>query len=118
MSRCYMSLLDNKDVMYYFYDEMEKEAIIMPLLSGTAKIVSLAGKGAVSGAKAYGKAILNMTSGGAPLTAKHYLMAPVIGAAGIYAMGSGGMFGKGGLAKYKEEKQKLDSLGRPQIVGD
>ena len=47
-----MNSLD-KDMMHYFYDEMEKQAIILKTLKGVGKVVAGAAKGAARGVGNY-----------------------------------------------------------------
>ena len=115
-----MSLLD-KDVMYYFRDEIEKTALIVPLAAGVGKIVAGAGQAAGRGASAYGKFMTNLAAGlghTGPITGKHLLGGTLLGAGGVYAATRGGMLGEGALAKYKKSQQEFANLGSIQRTGD
>ena len=57
-----MNSLD-KDVMYFFYDELEKNAIFVPAGKGLWWLVRSASKGAYEGAKGYGKWMSNLAGG-------------------------------------------------------
>lgn len=56
-----MNSLD-KDMMHYFYDEMEKQAIILKTLTGVGKIVAGAAKGAAKGVGNYTKGMTRLST--------------------------------------------------------
>ena len=90
-----MSLLD-KQTMYFFRKEMEKQALLAEPLIGFGKIVSAAGKAATQGAGNYAKAMTNLSAAGGPIRARDYLGGIALGGTALYA-------GKKGLDAVKKD---------------
>lgn len=106
-----MSYLD-KQVMYFFRQEIEKQALMGEVLVSTGQIVANAGKAAAKGAQEYGKAMTNMAAIGSkgPLTAKDYAGGVLLGGGGIYA-------GTKGLQSAKQNYTK-DQIQIQQQTGN
>ena len=109
-----MSYLD-KQVMYYFRQEIEKQALMGEVLVSTGQIVASAGKAAAKGAQEYGKAMTNLAGIGAkgPLTAKHYAGGILLGGGGIHAASKGLQSAKEDYSKNKLYVQS--QTGQQQI---
>jgi hypothetical protein len=93
-----MNSLD-KEAMYFFRAEIEKQALLAKPLIATGKIVANAAKAARNAISQYSKAMTNVAAignKGAPLTAKHYIGGAALGAGGIHA-------GSKGLSAAKKE---------------
>lgn len=123
-----MGSLD-KDVMYYFRDEMEKQAIIVKALVGAGKLVASAAKGAHRGVTSYMKNMSRLSALGNQTrtkalkdgteklltnkdiySARHLMGGLALGATGLYA-------GKKGLEAYKTSRQKQKQLPLPKQSG-
>lgn len=123
-----MGSLD-KDVMYYFIDEMEKQAMLGKALVGVGKIVANAAKGAHKGVTEYMKNMSRLSAIGNQTRTKvlkdgtekiitnkdiystrHLLGGLALGATGLYA-------GKKGLESYKTSRQKQKQLPLPKQSG-
>jgi len=107
-----MSSLD-KDMLFYFRDEIEKQALIVPALIGFGKIVAGAAKGAAQGAGMYAKGLTRLSGAfqKGPLRTRDYIIG---GGGGTVATI---MAGKSGLKKAKEVDQINKSLGPVQESG-
>lgn len=107
-----MNSLD-RQMIHYFRDELEKNALIAPMAKGVWKMVSGAGKSAYKGTKGLNQFFLNRVSKGDPtfLNKAH---------AGLLTVGTigAGIYGtKKGFDTYKENKQQLSQLGPVQRAG-
>ena len=128
-----MSYLD-KDVMYYFKDEIEKEANFIGLLTAGAKgvgtILKASAKGAKKGAESFGKLMSRastmgnqtrvkvlkdgtekMVTNADPTSLRHVLGATAAGVGTIYAANKG-------VKAYKATRQKQSKLPQATTSGN
>ena len=117
-----MSSLD-KHTLYYFRDELEKTAIIVPMAKGVAKMVFGAGKaatkGAYQGTKGMHKFFTNRLAAkqiaeGGTAGALHHLGGGLLTAGAIAGAGYGA---KKGFDTFKENRQQLQQLGPVRQAG-
>ena len=105
-----MSYLD-KDAMYYFRDEMEKQAIFMATLKGVGSILKASAKGAKAGAEGFGRLMSRASTMGHkdPGILRRTLGGTLVGVGTLHAANKGVKAFKGTRAAQSNLPQAIRS---------
>lgn len=103
-----MNSLD-KDMMHYFYDEMEKQAILWATIKGAGKLLAASAKGAAQGIGNYTKGMTHLSAMGRPIGVKHLAGGALLTGVSVHALNKGYQGYKNDRLEQKQSPQPVTS---------
>lgn len=105
-----MNSLD-KDMIHYFCDEMEKQAIIWATIKGAGKVLAASAKGAAKGIGGYTKGMTHLSAMGQPIGAKHLAGGALLTGISAHALNKT-------YKSYKKNRSEQKQLPQPVQSGN